>query len=322
MSESLTAQCLISFGSNLGDRHALIADAAKRISVSPWVHGLQTSRLFQTPPIGGPQGQQPFLNAVAAFNTSASARQILELLQATEQELGRQRRERWDARSIDLDVILHGQLVGGGTGLIVPHPRYTARRFVLEPACDVAAHYRDPRFGWTLKQLAEHLDLGAPSLALVGGDVSTRVELCERLSAEHQIQTFAAPPLKAPMAVVGNAPAMGRPFDTDEEAPTAPPIEIENDDPWVSAYVPRFTSSAKDDSDSNSRGIPRLIARLQHATAETCWPAPHQIWPSGWDWPEYRLEIDDLDWAVSEIASALDSMRCPVHAVTDDGRWW
>jgi 2-amino-4-hydroxy-6-hydroxymethyldihydropteridine diphosphokinase len=46
------------------------------------------------------------------------------------------------------------------------------------------------------------------------------------------------------------------------------------------------------------------------------------MWPGGWQWPEYRLEVDDLDWAVSEVASALESMRCPVHPVTADGQWW
>ncbi len=318
---SRTVQCLISFGSNLGDREALIAESARRIAASPWACGLRTSRLFETPPIGGPSGQSSFLNAVAAFDTEASARQILELLQQTEQHLGRQRRERWDARSIDLDVVLHGQLVGGGTGLIVPHPRYTARRFVLEPACDVAAHYRDPRFGWSLKQLAEHLDRGAPSLALVGGDLPTRVELCRRLQADYQIQTFAAPPMVEPMSVIGHAPAGSADFQTAVRSPTSSPtmgVPVQNDAPWVSAFAPMLPPSG----DMDDRGIPRLIARIQRTTAETRWPAPHQMWSSGWNWPEYRLEVDDLNWAVSEIASALDSMSCPVHAVSADGNWW
>ena len=117
---------------------------------------MKASRLFETPPIGGPSGQEPFLNAVAAFETDASAREILDLLQQTEQRLGRTRNLRWDSRSIDLDVVLHGALVGGTSDLIVPHPRYTARQFVLKPACDVAADYRDPRFGWDLRTLSQH----------------------------------------------------------------------------------------------------------------------------------------------------------------------
>ncbi|TWU04965.1 2-amino-4-hydroxy-6-hydroxymethyldihydropteridine diphosphokinase [Stieleria varia] len=352
-------QCLVSFGSNLGDRHRLIADAAALLSQSAVVAdssldaNFRASRLFQTPPIGGPGGQEPFLNAVAAFDTRASAREVLLLLQHLETELGRQRKRRWDARSIDLDVVLHGQLVGGGTGLIVPHPRYTARQFVLQPACDVAAEFRDPRFGWTLQRLAEHLNAGVPSIALVGGDLETRAELCRLLQENHGMQTFAARPLPPPMAVVGNTPAailregnrsgngeqplhVDRPavFDQDTASPKGPsqqgsngdwfetgePIISIGDQPWVSAYLPKLPSLQSQYTTLET--VPRLVARMHRTTAETQWPAPHQMWPAGWRWPEYRLEIDDLVWAASELASAMQSMRCDVTPVTADGQWW
>ncbi len=322
-SPSGLSQCLISFGSNLGMRETIIQQAAQQIAVSPMVGGFRASRLFETPPIGGPGQQEPFLNAVAAFETSASAREILLLLQQTEQQLGRRRKRRWDARSIDLDVVLHGELVGGGTGLIVPHPRYTARQFVLQPACDVAPHYRDPRFDWSLQQLADHLSQGVPSLALVGGDETIRETLCRRLQGEHGIRTFAAPPLSDPMAVVGNAPAAVRPSPTARRRSSSDQgekITAEGDLPWVSAYVPSLPPVGSEDAQSPT--VPRLIVRIQKATPETRWPAPHQMWPSGWDWPEYRLEVDDEDWAVAEVASALDSMRCPVKPMTPDGNWW
>jgi 2-amino-4-hydroxy-6-hydroxymethyldihydropteridine diphosphokinase len=323
----MTAQCIISFGSNLGNRDELIASAAKVIADCSLLHGeLQTSRLFETPAIGGPEGQEPFLNAVGAFETHASAREILELLQTIESDLGRQRRQRWDARSIDLDVVLHGQLVGGSSGLIVPHPRYTARQFVLQPACDVAAELRDPRFGWSLRRLTDHLSAGLPSLALVGGDLATRQELCRRLSSEHGIQTFAANPNSQSLPVVANAPAANArqpPPVSGSSSPLADAggesIEV-TDQAWVAAYLPLLPDLAGDQTDLPT--VPRLVARLQRTTAQTRWPAPHQMWPAGWCWPEYRLEIDDLDWAVREIASALDSMRCPVHPVSEDGWWW
>ncbi len=326
------SQCLISFGSNLGTRETLISQAARRVAASPLVHELQTSRLYETPPIGGPGHQEPFLNAVAAFETRAGARDILSMLQEIENQLGRQRRRRWDARSIDLDVVLHGELVGGAAGLIVPHPRYTARQFVLQPARDVASHYRDPRFGWTLNRLADHLAEGVPSLALVGGDRSTRESLCRKLGQEHGIRTFAARPLSEPMTIVGNAPVPRRSFTrpnpgtTDTaSSPASPrsagePIIPDGDRPWVSAFVPPLPPL--DSDDSGLPEVPRLIARIQQTTAATCWPAPHQMWPSGWSWPEYRLEVDDLDWAVNELVSALESMRCPVEPVTPDGDWW
>ena len=333
---STCSQCLISFGSNLGDRHEVIAEAARRIdqsSVPLQGTELRTSRLFETPPIGGPGGQDPFLNAVAAFDTHASAREVLSLLQTLELELGRQRHQRWAARSIDLDVVLHGELVGGGTGLIVPHPRYTARQFVLKPACDVAAHYRDPRFGWTLATLSQHISSGNASMALVGGDAKTRATLCDRLTQEHDIRTFPAKPMSQPMPIVGNAPAATR--TSEANLPQGEPISACGDQPWVAAYLPKLPLGPNPANDTDpasetdptsetmtSPTVPRLVARLQRTTEETRWPAPHQIWPAGWEWPEYRLEVDDLSWAVSELASALDSMRCEVVPVTEDGNWW
>lgn len=316
----MNAQCLISFGSNLGNRESLIALAARSIAQSPLVQNLRTSRLFQTPPIGGPGGQEPFLNGVAAFDTSASARDILEMLQWTEQELGRQRHQRWDARSIDLDVVLHGELVGAGTGLIVPHPRYTARQFVLQPACDVAAHFRDPRFGWTLSRLATHLCEGVPSMALVGGDESVRQLICERLESEFQIHTIPARPLPSPMAVLGNTPAPIAPNQNSAAASPSQSVVLSGETRWVAGFLPELPDlESPATADAN---VPRLVARIQSTTAQTRWPAPHQLWPAGWRWPEYRLEVDDLSWAVSEVASALDSMRCPVTPVTEDGSWW
>ncbi len=315
------AQCLISFGSNLGHRDAVIADAARLVSESAMVGSMRASRLFETPPIGGPGGQEPFLNAVAVFETPSSARDVLELLQQVEQQLGRQRQHRWGARIIDLDVVLHGDLVGGGRGLIVPHPRYTARQFVLQPACDVAAEYRDPRFGWTLRQLAAHVSAGAPSMALVGGDLATRVELCQRL-AEHGIRVFADRDIPEPMRVLANVPVRSASLVhvNPLARSAAEEIDVAAETPWISAFVPPLPPL--DSELTRSASVPRLVARMQWSTAQTRWPAPHQIWPTQWQWPEYRLEIDDLEWAVGEVISALDSMRCEVQPKTDDGDWW
>ncbi|TWU49555.1 2-amino-4-hydroxy-6-hydroxymethyldihydropteridine diphosphokinase [Rubripirellula reticaptiva] len=289
----MNAQCLISFGSNLGDRDQRIADAAAIVSQSPLVKNFLASRLFETPPIGGPGGQEPFLNAVAAFDTTATAREVLELLQDTENRLGRLRRQRWGARSIDLDVVLHGELIGGSSALVVPHPRYTARQFVLQPACDVAPHYRDPRFGWTIEQLSCHLSKGAASLSMIGGEGTIREDLCQRLEAEHGVKTFTDP-------------------ETD-------PAKCRDHASWVSSFVPPLPMESG--SDESLPMTPRLIVRIQRITPATCWPAPHQMWPAGGRWPEYRLEVDDQDWAVTEIVSALASMRCPIRPVTADGSW-
>ncbi len=337
------AECLVSFGANLGTRESAIATAARELSSLPAVANFRASRLFETPPIGGPSGQDPFLNGVAAFDTTAGAREVLGWLQELEQRLGRRRDHRWGARSIDLDVVLHGNLIGGASDLTVPHPRYTARRFVLRPACDVAADFRDPRFGWTIARLAEHLDAGNASLALTGCNAAVRRELCLQLQQRFGVRTFPDKPLPAPMAVIGNAPAGSfaaastHPATTTARLPDANDsrfsVMVDDASAWVSAFIgplpsgrladTAVTESPGGDSAAvDPRTVPRLIGRMAWTRPEQRWPAPHNIWPSTSRWPEYRLEVDDLDWTVGEVASALESMRCPLHPVTDDGFWW
>lgn len=313
------SQCLISFGSNLGTRESLIAAAAQEVARHEAVRGFRASRLFETPPIGGPVGQEPFLNAVAAFETPSAARDILALLQSIENRLGRQRKLRWDARSIDLDVVLHGELVGGGTQLIVPHPRYTARRFVLEPACDVAAHYCDPRFGWSIARMADHISAAVPSMALVGGDEAMRRKICERIETRFGIKVFLdRPPLVS--HATSHMPVVGAASEPSKGGGPVKRICIDEDvqDRWVSSYVPSL------DGKGLENHVPRLIARIQESSsAGGQWPAPHQMWPAGGQWPEYRLEVsDDLDWTAGEIAAALDSMGCEATPITSDGHWW
>jgi len=312
--------CLVSFGSNLGDRQALLAAAAKQLSQHSQIHDFRTSRLFTTPPIGGPGGQSAFLNAVAAFRTDAPAREVLSWLQGIEQELGRQRKIRWDARSIDLDVVLYGDLMGGGSNLIVPHPRYTARMFVLEPACDVVPNWQDPRFGWTIERLTKHLRATPPSLALIGGEVAVRNRLCERVADRLEIPWVAAPPLADSPGLAGNVALDGVLYRT---APVAPvQWDVPADRPWIAACAPPLPKSSLSDHAADDFHLPRLLVRLQQTAAEHRWPAPHQIWPTGGAWPEYRLEIDDEQWAVEELVSAFDSLQCTVQPTTEGGHWY
>lgn len=287
------AQCLISFGANLGARESAVATACRRLNDLPQVLNFRVSRLFHSPPIGGPDGQEPFVNGVAAFDTDAAAQEVLQWLQTLEQQLGRERDRRWSARRIDLDIVLHGNLVGGSPQLTVPHPRYTARRFVLLPACDVAADYRDPRFGWTLQQLADHIQTGNASMALVGGDQLTRQTLCRLLEERFGVQTLVDAPPDSVWDTVGQQP-------------------------WVAA----FAGPLPPPQGCPVNRTPRLLARLQWTEPQHRWPAPHHLWPSSTRWPEYRLEISDLDWAAGELAAALESMRCPLHPLSDNGDWW
>ncbi len=312
-------QCLISFGANLGMRDSTIVAAMRELAVHREVENFSVSRLFETPAIGGPEGQNAFLNGVAAFDTNANASDVLRWLNEIESHLGRQRERRWGARSIDLDVVLHGTLIGGSSDLTVPHPRYTARRFVVRPAVDVVPDYVDPRFGWTMRRLADHLDHGVASLAMIGGEQSLLNELCAQLTAKHGMLTFPSHQCSPLMQVLGNAP-----MPQSMPAPLPPesiPLDADQiDEPWVAAFVPQLVSDHSTPLHPNL--VPRLIVRVSQISPEQRWPAPYRMKQMQLNWPEYRLEFEDVQWACSELHSAIDSMRCELKPVADDGNWW
>ncbi len=121
----------VGVGSNLGDREATIAAA---LAALPGVVGVSTLR--ETEPVGVID-QPPFLNGAVALETELAPRVLLDLLLAIERDLGRERRERWGPRTIDLDLLLYGDETVDEPGLTVPHPRLHERRFALEPLLDL-----------------------------------------------------------------------------------------------------------------------------------------------------------------------------------------
>lgn len=124
----------IGLGSNLGDRSRHITDAVAGIAEAGSL--VRVSSLYETAPVGGPK-QGPYLNAVAVIETDLSAQQLLNHCLAVERDQGRERRERWGPRTIDLDILLYGDLTLAEENLTIPHPRMTERRFVLEPLLEV-----------------------------------------------------------------------------------------------------------------------------------------------------------------------------------------
>jgi len=140
----------IALGSNLGNREELLRSAIDRLS--PHVTDLKLSSLHETEPVG--VGPQPvFLNAAAAGETALSARELLHELLAIERELGRVRPYPGAPRTLDLDLILYGDAVIDEPDLVVPHPRFRERRFVLAPLAEVAADWRDPVTGRSVHEL-------------------------------------------------------------------------------------------------------------------------------------------------------------------------
>ena len=139
----------VGLGANLGDREATIRAAAAAL---PGV--VAVSELRETEPVGV-ANQPPFLNGAAALETELSARELLDSLLAIERELGRERRERWGPRTIDLDLLLYGEERIDEPGLAVPHPRLHERRFALEPLADLDPDLVVPGRGRVSELLAE-----------------------------------------------------------------------------------------------------------------------------------------------------------------------
>ncbi len=147
----------ISFGSNLGDRHATLAGAYESLTRDPAIRPLRASRLYETAPVGGPDGQGRFLNTVLAVETDLDPHALLVRCMTVEREFRRERKIRWDARTLDLDVLLYGDAIIATADLEVPHPRLHLRRFVLVPLADVAADMTHPVLGESIATLLAHL---------------------------------------------------------------------------------------------------------------------------------------------------------------------
>ena len=141
----------IALGSNLGDRRAHLDFAVARLTLA--IPGLNVSRYHETAPVDVPDDQPRFLNAAAVGTTSASAQDLLAMLLAIEHERGRERPFQHAARTLDLDLILLGSVVIHEPGLVVPHPRFRDRQFVLEPLAEVAPDMVDPITGSTIAEL-------------------------------------------------------------------------------------------------------------------------------------------------------------------------
>lgn len=149
--------CLIGLGANLGDRADRLRAALDRLAARPGIESLAVSRFAETLPVGGPEDQPPYLNAAATLRTGLPPESLLAALQDIEAELGRVRSERWGARTLDLDLLLYGDGMWHSPTLTVPHPRLCCRRFVLEPAAEIAADWRHPECGLTIADLLRNL---------------------------------------------------------------------------------------------------------------------------------------------------------------------
>lgn len=135
-------RAFLGIGANLGDR-----EAALRRAVEGMPDVVAVSPFYETEPVGGPPRQPPYLNGVVELDTDLSPRELLEVARRLEAEAGRVRAERWGPRTLDVDVLLVGDLVVNDPDLVVPHPRMWERDFVLRPLRDLAPDLTPPISG-------------------------------------------------------------------------------------------------------------------------------------------------------------------------------
>ncbi|UUZ82155.1 2-amino-4-hydroxy-6-hydroxymethyldihydropteridine diphosphokinase [Paenibacillus sp. P26] len=128
----------VGLGSNLGDRERYLMDAIRLLEEHPGIRIERKSSLYETDPVGFVD-QDPFLNMIVEIRTTLTAEGLFGRMLAAEQALGRKREIRWGPRTIDLDLLLFGELQQDRPELILPHPRMLERAFVLVPLIEVLA---------------------------------------------------------------------------------------------------------------------------------------------------------------------------------------
>ena len=146
----------IGLGSNLGDRIRNLEGALQRF-VSIGVLKAVSST-YETKPWGVDEYQPRYLNQVAVVQTTLDPLEIVTELLAIEYAMGRVREEKNASRTLDLDLLLHGQTVLEASGVTVPHPRMHERAFVLIPLVEIAPELLHPVLNRTIRDLAADSD--------------------------------------------------------------------------------------------------------------------------------------------------------------------
>jgi 2-amino-4-hydroxy-6-hydroxymethyldihydropteridine diphosphokinase len=179
----------IGLGSNLGEREKSIENAMKMLAEAENIEVVRVSEIIETAPLG--QANQPkYLNAVAEIETALSAEEFHKKLVAVEESLGREQKEKWTSRIIDLDLLLFGREIINNPSLTVPHPQIHLRTFVLKGLCELNQELLHPVINESVTELAGRLN-GAdyvlnpevPQLVSIAGIIGVgKTTLAEKLA--------------------------------------------------------------------------------------------------------------------------------------------
>lgn len=147
----------IGVGSNLGDRLGNLRKAKRLLSEKPGFEEIRTSPFYETEPVGGPADSPKYLNGVWEIKTGLSPAEMLEALRDIENTFGRTREYADAPRTLDLDLLVWGDMVLDEGDLKLPHPRMHERFFVMKPFSDLAPQWVHPGYKKSAKQLMEAL---------------------------------------------------------------------------------------------------------------------------------------------------------------------
>jgi len=283
--------CLLGLGSNVGDRESTLGAALAQIDALPNVRLKRRSGWHRFRPLGGPPEQAEFINAAAVVETSIPPLALLDELQDIELRHGRQRGERWAPRTLDIDVLLYGNEVSEHQMLTLPHPRMSFRRFVLQPAAEVAPRMLHPVIGWPVERLLLHLDAASDQAAILSPSESFRGEMAARLGERFGAQVVERPqfatadqlwPTNVTTWLAMNPPSSG-----------SSPAAIERAGlPYAAAAFPKLTILL--DATSEARGA-----------AKSQWSTIVRQPGRG---PMLRLQITDQAAVQEEVLAAIESV--------------
>ncbi len=160
-----SATAYLGLGSNLGDRAAVMRSAVIALDDRPRISvdfDGGVASLYESSPVGGPSPQPAYFNSTVRVTTTLEPAALLNEVLLIEAALGRTRRERWEARVIDIDLLLYNDLVLDDESLSLPHPRLPQRRFVLEPLAEIAGDLVHPTLRVTIESLARQIRSSRP----------------------------------------------------------------------------------------------------------------------------------------------------------------
>ena len=282
---------LISLGANLGNVRESMQAAKRLLEDAFGSPNLLVSHLYRTPPVGGPDGQSDFLNAVAAIQTDRSVWEVWETIKRIESALGRQRQLRWEARRIDIDLLLYDQQRIWTPHLKIPHPRMCMRTFVVFPANEIVPEWIEPVTGWSISKLNDHLKCS------INHESAIRVICEDEVQLTRLQHAFLATSGHDQVNLDWKAANPQQLFDGDA-VHNLTIAAVASPDPttvlWEDCSKPWVHALNLASSNSMNTSEIRCIRGLR-----------------------YLMPADDAKWAVHEIISADQAMRCWVEVADE-----